>query len=35
MIEQKRYAPEIGLVAETTVAGGRDQSELVGFTPGS
>jgi hypothetical protein len=35
VIEEKSYAPGVGLVAESTVAGGRGSSELVSFTPGS
>ena len=35
IVEQKRYAPGIGLVAEDTLQGGHDRTRLVAFTPGS
>jgi hypothetical protein len=35
VIEQKSYAPGIGLVAEATVAGGRGRAELVEFAAGT
>jgi hypothetical protein len=34
VVEQKSYAPGIGLVAEETVAGGTGASQLVSFTAG-
>ena len=34
VVEEKSYAPGIGLVSETTVAGGHDAAELVSFTKG-
>jgi hypothetical protein len=35
VVEQKRYAPRIGVVMESTEAGGSDTSSLVAFTAGS
>ena len=35
MIEKKFYAPGIGVIHETDVAGGDETVELVEFTPGS
>jgi hypothetical protein len=35
IVERKRYAPGIGLVAETTVRGGRGHTGLVTFVPGA
>jgi hypothetical protein len=35
VVEEKSYAPGIGLVSEATVAGGHDAAELVSFTSGS
>jgi hypothetical protein len=35
VIEQKRYAPGVGVVMETTEAGGSDTSSLVAFSPGT
>jgi hypothetical protein len=34
VVEEKSYAPGIGLVSETTVAGGHGAAELVSFTKG-
>ena len=34
VIEQKYYAPGVGVVREDTVAGGQETSDLVDFTPG-
>ncbi len=34
VIEQKYYAPGVGVVREDTVAGGQETSDLVAFTPG-
>jgi hypothetical protein len=35
IVEQKRYAPGVGVVMETTESGGSDTSSLVAFTEGS
>ena len=35
VIEEKRYAPGVGLIAERKIAGDRGRAELVRFTPGS
>ena len=35
VIEGKAYAPGVGVIQETTVAGGDDHSDLVEYTPGS
>jgi hypothetical protein len=35
VVEEKSYAPAVGLVSELTVAGGTEAAELVSFTPGS
>ncbi len=35
VIEEKAYAPGVGLVHETKVAGGSGSAELVEYTPGS
>ena len=34
VIEQKYYAPGVGVVRENTVAGGQETSDLVDFSPG-
>jgi len=34
VVENKSYAPGVGLIHETQVAGGEGTVELVGFTPG-
>ena len=34
VIEQKYYAPGVGVVREDTVAGAQETSDLVAFTPG-
>jgi hypothetical protein len=33
VIEEKTYAPGVGLIHETKVAGGDAEIELIGFTP--
>ena len=35
IVEEKRYAPGVGVVAENTVRGGHDRTRLVAFTPGT
>jgi hypothetical protein len=34
VIEEKHYAPGVGVVLEVKVAGGRGRVELTDFTPG-
>jgi hypothetical protein len=34
VVEEKRYAPGVGLVAERTLRGGHDRSALTAYTPG-
>jgi hypothetical protein len=34
VVEQKYYAPGVGVVRENTIAGGQETSDLVHFTPG-
>lgn len=34
MVEEKHYAPGVGMVREVTVEGGRGTIDLVRFTPG-
>ena len=34
VIEQKYYAPGVGVVREDTVAGGQETSDLVSYTAG-
>ena len=34
LVEQKYYAPGVGVVIEKTVAGGEELVELVSFTKG-
>jgi len=35
VVEQKSYAPGVGVIHEQTVAGGKDFSDLVEFVPGA
>ena len=35
VVEEKSYAPGVGVVLETTVQGGSGRIELISFTPGS
>jgi hypothetical protein len=35
IVEEKYYAPAVGLVLETTVTGGSGRIELITFTPGA
>jgi hypothetical protein len=34
VVEEKRYAPGVGMVAEEKVTGGGERAELIEFTPG-
>jgi hypothetical protein len=34
VVETKMYAPGVGVVAEGTLRGGDETSQLVSFTPG-